>query len=124
MEYYLIIKNVHITTAILSLLGFCIRGYWMFTNNNLLQHKTVKIFPHINDTVLLSAAIYCSIMSGMYPFVMGWLGAKVVLLIGYILAGAIALKRGKTKAIKTKFFVLALCFISAIFIIALFKPSI
>ncbi|MGB0495727.1 MAG: SirB2 family protein [Kangiellaceae bacterium] len=122
MEYYLIVKNIHITTAILSLLGFCMRGWWMLKENKLLQNKLVKIFPHINDTILLSCAIYLSVMTGLYPFAVGWLGAKVVFLVGYIIAGTFALKRGKTKRTRALFFVIAILCISIIFLLAFIKP--
>ncbi len=94
----------------------------MLSENPLLNHKLVKIFPHINDTLLLGAAITLSIMSGMYPFVQGWLGIKVILLIGYIVAGTVALKRGKTKRSRMIAFVIALLCISLIFTSALLKP--
>ena len=123
MEHYLLVKNIHIATAVLSLVGFCIRGWWMFSENDLLQNRLVKTFPHVNDTILLSCAIYLSVTSTLYPFLVGWLGAKVLLLIGYILAGTIALKRGKTKQVRVVSFLLSLSFIGSIFILALFKPS-
>ncbi len=124
MEYYQLIKIIHITTAILSFLGFVLRGWWMTKQSPLLQHKLVKILPHVNDTVLLSAAIFLSIMSGFYPFVEGWLGAKVVLLVGYIVAGIFALKRGKSKQTRLVAFVIALLCITLIFLSALYKPTI
>lgn len=92
------------------------------TENSILQGKIVKILPHINDTLLLISAIYLSFMSGLFPFVEGWLGAKVVLLVGYIIAGMFALKRGKTKQIRLTATFIALINISAIFILALYKP--
>ncbi|PCI71666.1 MAG: invasion protein [Gammaproteobacteria bacterium] len=122
MEHYLLVKNIHIATAVLSLVGFCIRGWWMFNENELLQNKFVKIFPHINDTILLSCAIYLSIISTLYPFMVGWLGAKVLLLIGYILAGTIALKRGKTRQVRAISFILAIFCVGTIFLLAIFKP--
>ena len=94
----------------------------MAKENPLLQYKPVKILPHINDTLLLGSAIYLSLMSGLYPFVEGWLGAKVILLVGYIVAGIFALKRGKTKQARLVAFVIALLCISLIFILALLKP--
>jgi uncharacterized membrane protein SirB2 len=124
VEYYQLIKTIHITTAVLSLLGFVLRGWWMAKESPLLQHKMVKIFPHVNDTLLLTAAIFLSIMSGLYPFVEGWLGAKVVLLIGYIVAGIFALKRGKSKQARLVAFVIALVCISLIFVSALYRPAI
>jgi len=122
MEHYLIVKNIHITTAVLSLAGFCLRGWWMFNENGLLQNRLAKILPHVNDTILLSCAIYLYSTGTLYPFLVGWLGAKVVLLIGYILAGTIALKRGKTKRTRIFAFLIALIFIGAIFILAIYKP--
>jgi len=121
MEYYGIIKIIHLTTAIFSLFGFALRGWWMATDNPLLQQKLVRIFPHINDTLLLGAAIYLSIMSGLYPFAEGWLTVKVVLLIAYIIAGIFALKRGKTKKIRLVAFGVALLCISMIFLVALYR---
>ncbi|MBV1908775.1 MAG: SirB2 family protein [Kangiellaceae bacterium] len=122
MEYYPIIIDVHITTAVLSLFGFIIRGWWMASGNVLLEHKLVKIFPHVNDTVLLVSAIYLSITSQLYPFVVSWLGVKVVLLVGYIVAGIFALKKGRTKKTRISAFVIALVCIGAIFFHAITRP--
>ena len=94
----------------------------MVKENTLLQHKLVKILPHVNDTLLLTTAIFLSVMSGLYPFAQGWLGAKVVLLVGYIVAGIFALKRGKTGQSRLIAFVIALLCISLIFALAVFKP--
>ena len=122
MEYYQLVKHIHITTAVLSLLGFALRGWWMINENQLLNRKLVKILPHINDTLLLTTAIFLSLMSGLYPFAQGWLGAKVILLVGYIVAGIFALKRGKTRQSRLIAFVIALLCILSIFGLAVYKP--
>lgn len=119
---YLIVKQLHITTAVLSLCGFALRSWWMLKDNPILQNKLVKILPHINDTLLLGAAIYLSVMSGLYPFVEGWLGVKVILLMIYIVAGTIALKRGKTKPIRIKAMIVSLSSVVTILLMALYKP--
>jgi len=124
MDYYVTIKFVHVITAVLSLFGFALRGWWMMTDNSLLQKKPVKIFPHVNDTLLLGAAIYLSVMSGLYPLAQGWLSAKVILLIGYIVAGTFALKKGKTKKIRLVAFIIALSCVSMIFFLAYYRPVI
>lgn len=123
MEIYPIVKHIHMTAAVLSLLGFILRGFWMFSDNNLLSAKPVKILPHIIDTVLLLAAIYLVVVTQMYPFVVNWVTAKVLLLVVYIVAGTIALKRGKTKQIKIIAFVVALLSVIGIFGIASTKPA-
>jgi uncharacterized membrane protein SirB2 len=47
-------------------------------------------------------------MSGQYPFVYGWLTAKLFGLLAYIVLGAMALRRGRTREIRIRAFVLAL----------------
>ncbi len=92
---YFAIKHLHMTAAGLSILFFVIRAYWSVTGSALLQKRTVKIVPHIIDTVLLACGVALSIMlgaAGMQP----WVLTKIILLIAYIGVGTIAIKRGKT----------------------------
>jgi uncharacterized membrane protein SirB2 len=86
------LKHLHVTMAVLSILGFLLRGYWAWASPALLQRKPVKIVPHIIDTLLLAAAIGLLIGYGWNPFAFGWLTAKIVLLVAYIVLGTIALK--------------------------------
>jgi len=123
MEIYLFIKFVHVITAILSVTGFCLRAWWLFNRNKLLQHRLVKVIPHINDTLLLSAAIYLAFLSGINPIEQSWLGAKIILLLGYIVAGSYALKRGKDQQIRISSFVIALLCVLTIFLLAVTKPN-
>lgn len=123
MEYYLIIKKLHMSAAVLSFLGFLLRGYWMMMGSKLLNAKLSRVLPHIIDTILLGSAIYLVFASQMYPFVVNWITAKVVLLIAYILLGTVALKRGKTKKVRVLAFVVSVLTICAIFGIASAKPS-
>jgi uncharacterized membrane protein SirB2 len=111
------------TAAVLSLLGFLMRGYWMLSDNKLLGAKPVKILPHIIDTILLVAAIYLVVVSGLYPFVVNWVTAKVLLLVVYIVAGTIALKRGKTKKARVIALLVAVASVLAIFAIAALKTN-
>ncbi len=62
----------------------------------MMQQKWVKIVPHINDTILLGTAIALTISIGQYPFVDGWLTAKLLALIAYICLGMEALHLAKT----------------------------
>ena len=123
MEYYALVKHIHVTAAGLSFLGFMLRGYWMLTKNALLKSKPSKVLPHIVDTVLLVAAIYLVVATQMYPFVVNWVTAKVLLLIVYIVAGTIALKRGKTKHKRVIALLIAMASVLAIFAIAAIKPA-
>ncbi len=111
------------TSAVLSFVGFLLRGYWMMMGSRLLNAKLTKVLPHIIDTLLLATAVYLVTATQMYPFVVNWVTAKVILLVAYIVLGTVALKRGKTKKIKIGAFVLSVMTISAIFGIASAKPA-
>lgn len=97
---YAAFKHIHLLTVALSLGLFTLRGIWMLLDSDKLQKRWVKIVPHIIDTLLLVSAIGLMFQINQYPFSEGWLTAKLLGLIAYILLGTIALKRGKTKGIR------------------------
>jgi len=66
----------------------------------MLARPWVRVLPHVVDTVLLASAIALAVISGQYPLTQGWLTAKVLGLLAYIVLGTIALKRGRTPAIR------------------------
>jgi len=104
---YLALKHLHVTCVVLSGLGFCLRGWWMLRESPLRQHRLTRVLPHIVDSTLLGSALAMAWLSGQYPFVHGWLTAKLCGLLAYILFGMMALKRGRTKAIRARYFGLA-----------------
>lgn len=116
---YLAIKHLHMTCAALSGALFFVRGVWMLRDSGMLQRRWVKIVPHVIDTVLLASALTLAIWSSQYPFVQPWLTAKVLGLVLYIVLGAVALKRGKTKPVRTAAFVAALLVFGYIVTVAL-----
>lgn len=105
---YIALKHLHMTAAILSGLFFTVRGIWMLTDSSLLKRRWAKVAPHVIDTVLLASALVMVFWSGQYPFVQGWLTAKVLALFAYIGTGMVALKYGKTKTVRAAAFVTAL----------------
>ena len=102
------LKLIHIAAVIISGAFFFTRGIWMLRDSPRLQERWVKISPHVVDTVLLVSALAYAWQIQQYPFVHGWLTAKVLGLIVYIVLGTIALKRGKTKAVRTTAWIAAL----------------
>lgn len=112
----MLLKTVHVTCAALSLGGFVLRGIWMLRDSPLRQARPTRILPHINDTLLLGSALWLAFRIEQYPFVHGWLTAKVLALLAYIVLGSIALKRGKTRAVRTVSFALAL--VTFVYIVA------
>lgn len=97
---YLAVKYVHVISVVLSLTGFFLRGILMMRDSPLLAARWIKVVPHVNDTVLLVAALSLAAMSGQYPFVVGWVTAKVLGVIAYIILGALALRDAGTRRMR------------------------
>jgi len=102
------LKLVHVSAVYLSGAGFVLRGAWMLRDSSLLRARLTRILPHIVDTVLLGSAILLALRIYQYPFVHGWLTAKVLALLLYIVLGTIALKRGRTRRARIVSFAAAL----------------
>ena len=115
---YAIIKNAHISFALLSISLFVLRAYWSVMESQQLQKPWAKTVPHVNDALLLICAIYLMNASNQFPFSSDWLTAKFVALIIYIGTGTIAIKRGKTRGIRLLFTLLAIATFCYIFIVA------
>ena len=107
-EYYLVLRNLHIGCAIATIALFVLRGALMLADSQRLHGAVLRYLPHAVDTVLLTTALMLTTIIHQYPFSTGWLTMKVVLLVAYIVLGSIALKRGRTKAIRIAAFVAAL----------------
>lgn len=119
MSGYLAIKYLHVSCVMLSGFGFVLRGFWMLTESSWLQRRVVRIVPHVNDSLLLAAAIALAVLSGQYPFLVPWVTAKVLGLLVYIVLGSIALKRGRTKSLRIVAWLLAVLVFAYIVAVAL-----
>lgn len=106
--WYPLLLHVHLTTVALTLGLFLLRGWWMLRDSPRLSDRWVRVVPHVVDTLLLASAIGLMLIVRQYPFVQGWLTAKVLALTLYIVLGTIALKRGRTKGVRTAAFAAAL----------------
>lgn len=116
---YLALKYLHVGCVALSGTGFFLRGLWMFCGSPLLHRRWVRIVPHLVDTTLLGSAVALAVISGQYPLAQDWLTAKLVALLVYILCGMMALRRGRTRAVRAGFFVAALLTLAYIVSVAL-----
>jgi uncharacterized membrane protein SirB2 len=116
---YLMLKTLHVSCVVLSGAGFFLRGLWMFTASPLLERRWVRVVPHLVDTLLLTSAVALAVLSGQYPFAQPWLTAKLCALLVYILCGTMALKRGRTRAVRVVYFVAALLVLAYIVSVAM-----
>lgn len=105
---YPMLLTIHVCAVICSGTLFVLRGVWMMSDSPRLQQRWVKVLPHVNDTILLVAAIGLTLSIDEYPFTHAWLTAKVLGLLLYIVLGMTALKRGRTRRIRIGAFVAAL----------------
>jgi len=108
MMLFVWLKMAHVSSALLSISGFALRGYWMLTDNPLLQRRLTRVLPHIVDTLLLGSAIAMLFVWQADPLQLPWLIAKIVGLLLYIGLGMVALRFGKTHRQRATAFALAL----------------
>jgi len=118
---YLLIKSLHLVTGVATISGFVLRGYWMMTRSDKLQMKVTRIAPHIIDSLFLLSGIALVSMLHLNAFSESWLLAKFAGLIGYIVLGTFAIKRGPTLQVRIVAFVGALAVFAYIVGVALAK---
>jgi len=99
---YAYLRTLHVVTVYITLILFLLRGYWMLRDSPRLGNRWTRIVPHVNDSVLLLAAIAMLVIASLNPLEQPWVLAKIIGLLAYIGLGTIALKRGRTKALRVK----------------------
>ena len=108
IEFYPQIRAVHIAAVIASGSLFLLRGAAIQLGATWAMAAPLRYLSYSIDTVLLTAALMLVTILHQYPFVHGWLTAKVVLLVVYVVLGSFALKRGRTRAVRLSCWVAAL----------------
>ncbi|MBA4721748.1 MAG: SirB2 family protein [Alcanivorax sp.] len=93
---YLLIKQLHMTLAALSLGLFVLRAGWSVAGSPMLRRRWVRVTPHIVDTLLLTFGVTLMILLRAWPHQTPWLAAKLLALLVYIGLGTMAIKRGTT----------------------------
>lgn len=111
-EFYLQIKWVHIAAVIASGALFFVRGGAQLLGARWTMAAPLRYLSYTVDTVLLTAALMLATILHQMPFVNGWLTAKVLLLVVYIVLGSFALKRATKRSQQ------AICWIGALLVYA------
>ena len=115
---FLVLKGIHLTTVALTLLLFLLRSAWAFQGSPKLRHPVTRWLPHVNDTVLLVAALGTAATIGQYPFVNDWLTAKVLALLLYITLGHITLWRSRNNRQRAAWMTASLAVFAYIMLVA------
>jgi uncharacterized membrane protein SirB2 len=121
MNAYLVVKHLHVTCVALSFAGFAGRGIWLLRGRSLPRRGWRHWLAHVNDTILLVAAIGLVVMSGRYPLADAWLTAKVLGLVAYVILGSIALRQGLPKRTRLGVWLTALAVFGYVVSVALTK---
>ena len=106
--WYLQILWIHIGCVIASGSLFFTRGCMMLAGLPAANHVALRRISVVVDSLLLAAAITLTTIIHQYPFVQAWLTVKVILLVVYIVLGVLALRRGRTRAVRATCFAAAM----------------
>lgn len=111
--YYPLIKQLHITLVVLSVMLFTARGLGVLGGAAWPQHRGLRGLSVVIDSALLAAGATLWALAALNPLRDSWLGVKLVLVLAYIVMGALALKRARTRAGRALSFVVALLLVAA-----------
>lgn len=105
---YVLIKQVHMSFAVISISGFILRWAWKINHSPLSSHRLARTAPHVIDTLFLASGITLAFSIGQYPLSTPWLTAKIAGLLAYIVLGMLAMSGGIPRTGRITAFTLAL----------------
>lgn len=120
---YMAFKHTHLLMVAISLSLLILRFVLSLRGSGLLQHKFLKVAPHVVDTLLLLSAVGLMVSISQYPFVNPWLTEKLIGLLAYIGLGVMAFK-GRTTTLKVFAFLGALGWLVLVAKVAITKTPI
>lgn len=118
---YVVVKAIHQGAVALSLTGFFARGLGSLRGAAWVRSRLAKTVPHVVDTVLLLSALTLAWLLRLTPMAAPWLMAKIIGLLVYIGLGLVALKPGRSRAVRATAWVAALATVGWIISVALTK---
>lgn len=112
LEFYPHLKTTHVALVATSGLLFALRGGAVLAGQRWPLHKALRLGSVAIDTALLSAGVALWWLLGLQLGRDTWLGAKLLLLLLYIVLGSLALKRARTPRMRLLAFVAAIaCYV-------------
>lgn len=107
-NWYLPLKTTHIGLVTVSGLLFAMRGALVLAGRGWAMARPWRMASYGIDTALLAAGVTLWAWLSLNPATSPWLGAKLVLLVLYIVLGSLALKRARSRGVRIASFVCAL----------------
>lgn len=108
IEFYPQIKHAHIGLALVSGALFALRGAGALAGMRWPRWAPVRWTSYGIDTALLTAALMLLTILPGGLYANGWLTAKLVLLVVYVVLGVYALRRARSRAGR------AICYLAAL----------
>lgn len=108
IEFYVPVRQAHLTAVMLSIALFTARGAAVLAGQAWPMAWPARRASVLIDTVLLGCGLALWAMLGLNPARDAWLGVKLGLLLAYIVLGSFALKRAATLRAKAVFYAAAL----------------
>lgn len=118
---YVLLKQVHLTFALASIIGFLLRWIWRFHGSQLAQLKLTKTVPHIIDSLFLATGVALTLAIDQYPGSTAWLTAKITGLLAYIVLGMFAMSGKVSRPWRVTAFLAAVSTYAWIVSVARFK---
>jgi uncharacterized membrane protein SirB2 len=96
----MIVKHTHLTIIALTFIFFIINFALTMKESEKVNHKLLKIGPHILYVLFICTFIYLVIVNplNLYPFVNGWASSKLAGFVFYVLSITLALKWAQANA--------------------------
>lgn len=109
IEFYAQIKWMHIAAVLASGSVFLLRGLLLQAGQQrIAMAAPMRYLSYSIDTALLTAALMLLTILPHAVYANGWLTAKLVLLVVYVVLGTFALKRGRTPQVRLGCYLAAL----------------
>lgn len=108
IEFYPQIKMVHLAMVLASGALFALRGAGSLAGQRWPRAGVVRWTSYTIDTTLLTAALMLLTILPWAMFGNGWLAAKFVLLVAYIVLGVLALRPHRSRLARAGLYVAAL----------------
>lgn len=118
---YVLLKQVHVSFALASIIGFVLRWNWRMSGSHLSQMMLTKTAPHVIDTLFLTTGVALTFSINQYPLANAWLTAKITGLLVYIVLGTVAMSGKVPKPWRVTAFLAAVSTYAWILTVARFK---
>lgn len=112
------VRLLHVSCVIASGCLFLLRGLPLLAGSAPFDPLRLRRLSYAVDSLLLAAAITLMIGLHAWPTTQAWIAVKLLLVLAYIVLGSLALKRGRTPAIRRACFIVAVAIYLSIVAIA------